>query len=227
MKLKVFSIVPISLIDSRHDACMVIFLSGCNMRCIYCQNYPAYLNGRVICGKEFRKLVEENWAIGVVKFSGGEPTLQGENLVEAFKIIRDVGRKPAIDTNGTKPDVIEKLCRAGLFEAAVDFKAPPSKYEQVTRVKVDVDKIVKTIRILNDYNIDYEIRTTVVLPLISLYDLKEIARILNKLDVKLWVLQRFRRTKYITAEIKEPTLNLLRRWAGILEKEYSIKVKVR
>lgn len=91
--LKSFSYVFLSLIDCRSDACSVFFLSHCNMRCIYCQNYPRFTQEISLTREDFVKRIEKNWVVGVVKFTGGEPTLQKKSLIETAKIVQDYGKK--------------------------------------------------------------------------------------------------------------------------------------
>ncbi len=224
--LKVFSLIPLSLIDCRKGPCMVIFLSGCNMRCPYCQNYPAYLKGKPLDLESLRRMIQENWAVDIVKFTGGEPTLHRDSLLDACRVVKEEGLGLAIDTNGTLPEVVSKVARMGLTEAAVDFKAPRRKYKMISGLDA-YDSVLASIRILLDYGVDTEIRTTVVFPIITTDDLLEIGNVLNKLGVRLWVLQAFRPTEYTPSELRSPTLSWLRKIAQQLSEEYSMTIKVR
>lgn len=86
---------------------LVIFLQGCNLKCLYCQNadtipvkggkaYPIdelverALNMRGYFGKD-----------GGVTVSGGEPLLQSAALVPFFEELKKQGIHTNIDTNGT------------------------------------------------------------------------------------------------------------------------------
>ena len=223
--LNIFSYVPLSFSDCRTDTCCLYFLSKCNMRCQYCQNYPE-LNVEIPLEEEkFRKEIEENWSIGIVKFSGGEPTLQREGLLKAAKIVQDYGKKLAMDTNGSKPKVVEKFLKYDVAEIAVDYKAPASKYPLVTKTNFH-DKVLETIKSLKDFNVDFEVRTTVAEPIITLKDLRKIAEKLGKLEVPLWVIQFFKPTIHTPKTLKTPKKEIIER-INEFASEYSVKVKIR
>jgi len=225
--IRVFSIIPVSLIDCRKCPCTVLFLSGCNMRCVYCQNYPEYLGGNMLNLEGLKDMLKDNWAVEAVKFTGGEPTLQEKGLLRISEFIkRELGLGIAIDTNGTRPRVIEALAKRGLLEAAVDLKAPRDKYPTITSLQA-YDDVIKTIKVFKEYNVDYEVRTTVALPIISFDDLRELAEALNKLDAPLWVLQRFRATEHTPRYLHAPSYKELNGYANLLAEEYSLRVKVR
>ncbi|RLF17040.1 MAG: anaerobic ribonucleoside-triphosphate reductase activating protein [Thermoprotei archaeon] len=225
VRLKVFSIIPVSFVDCRNDACSVFFLSGCNMRCIYCQNYPHYLRGKEISLKQIMDMLNKNWAVGMVKFTGGEPLLQAENLIEVCRRLKEQGYEFAIDTNGTKPNAVEELCKIGMREAAVDLKAPEHKYREITGINA-YNEVLRTIRTLIDYNVDFEVRTTVVEPLITVHDLEEIAVILNKTGAKLWYIQVYRPVAHAKG-LRRPDIIRLRGVINRLREEYSLDIRLR
>mgnify|MGYP000167908461 CR=1 FL=1 len=225
LKLKVFSIIPVSFVDCRNDVCAVFFLSGCNMHCPYCQNYPHYLSGKEITLEEIMNMLSDNWAVGAVKFTGGEPLLQGDSVIEVSKRLKREGYGIAIDTNGTKPKVVEELCRIGLLEAAVDLKAPKKKYKDITGLDA-YDKVIETIKIFKEYNVDFEVRTTIAEPLLTIDDLREMASTLNKLGVKLWYFQVYRPVSHAKGLVR-PDVVKLRKLVDELKEEYAIDIKLR
>ena len=83
----------------------VVFLNGCKLRCKYCHNpemwnmgnfnyTPEELANKIIRNKNYFK---NN---GGVTFSGGEPILQSEFIIEVCKILKREGIHIAIDTAG-------------------------------------------------------------------------------------------------------------------------------
>ena len=88
---------------------LVYHLQGCNMRCIWCSNPEGMsLNG----GKEYsvEALLEEClrsrmmfYGGGGVTFTGGEATMQAEELLKLLKGLKAAGIHTAIETNGTSP----------------------------------------------------------------------------------------------------------------------------
>ncbi|MEX2702212.1 MAG: hypothetical protein B6U95_09435 [Thermofilum sp. ex4484_82] len=224
--LKIFSYIPLSLIDCRTDACSLYFLSNCNMRCIYCQNYPQFTQEIPLTRKDFLNRVKNNWAIGVVKFTGGEPTLQEKGLLEAAKIVQECGKRIAIDTNGTRPQVVSKLLKFDIAEVAVDYKAPQEKYQYITGIKAH-ERVIETINILKDQCISFEVRTTVAEPIITLEDLHKIAERLSKIDPPLWVIQFFRSTENTPKWLKPPKNDVIYDLVGKLSEMYNLKIKIR
>ena len=86
---------------------LVIFLQGCNIRCLYCHN-PDLLDrngGKLMKRKELLEIVEKQKEYfgndGGVTVSGGEPTLQSKGLNRLFRSLNRRNIKTALDTNGT------------------------------------------------------------------------------------------------------------------------------
>lgn len=106
-KLKVHSLESFGTQDGPGIR-LVVFLQGCNFRCLYCQN----VDTQPLCSKaeiemsvdDVLKLLEKQKPYfkngGGLTVSGGEPTLQAAALVELFEACRDHGFNTALDTNG-------------------------------------------------------------------------------------------------------------------------------
>ena len=86
---------------------LVIFLQGCNLRCLYCHNPDSWerCGGKLMKRLELIKLAEKQREYfgkdGGVTVSGGEPTLQVKNLTRLFRSLKMRGINTALDTNGT------------------------------------------------------------------------------------------------------------------------------
>lgn len=96
---------------------LVVFLQGCNFRCLYCANPDTIdLKGE---SKEtsidyiVEQAVSEKPFFGKrggITFSGGEPTLQAEALVPLFRRLKEQGIHICLDTNGSIwNDAVEEL----------------------------------------------------------------------------------------------------------------------
>lgn len=94
---------------------LVYHLQGCNMRCIWCSNPEGMtLNG----GKEYEieELFDECrrsklmfFSGGGVTFTGGEATLQHNELLKLLKLLKEENIHTAIETNGTDSKLSEIL----------------------------------------------------------------------------------------------------------------------
>jgi pyruvate formate lyase activating enzyme len=126
---------------------------------------------------------------GVV-ISGGEPTLQLD-LKDFIIKIKKMGFKVKVDTNGTNCKVIADLVKNKLIDyVAMDIKAPLEKYSDIVGVKVNINEIKKTIKLLLSGIIPYEFRTTVVPGLHTVDDVIKISEEIT--GAKKWFLQRFK-----------------------------------
>jgi pyruvate formate lyase activating enzyme len=152
-----------------------VFLPGCNFRCPFCHNselvlapeglatipidfFLAYLDSR------------KGWLEGIC-VSGGEPLLAPD--IESFlAVLRERELRVKIDTNGSLPERLEAVVRAGLVDTvAMDVKAPAARYAEVTRAAIDPGAIERSARFLRGSGIEYILRTTVVPDLVGPEDI--------------------------------------------------------
>lgn len=89
---------------------MVVFVQGCQFRCVYCQN-PDSLDVKAGTLVEIEELVkrakrQKNYfdEEGGVTVSGGEPLLQRSKLTTFFKALHAEGINTCLDTNGRLND---------------------------------------------------------------------------------------------------------------------------
>ncbi|AFD07607.1 pyruvate formate-lyase-activating protein [Solitalea canadensis] len=85
---------------------MVVFVQGCQFRCVYCQN-PDTLDvtgGTLVTIEELvkRAVRQRNYfgKEGGVTVSGGEPLLQRSKLTDFFLLLHEEGINTCLDTNG-------------------------------------------------------------------------------------------------------------------------------
>lgn len=121
----------------------VVFLQGCPLRCLYCHNPEMQEMG----GKVKEYTPEELVAFlkrykpyykdtGGVTFSGGEPLLQREFLLEALKLCKKEGINTCLDTSGFGVDYDEILDYTDLV--IMDIKAcNPELYTKITSQKIE------------------------------------------------------------------------------------------
>ncbi len=192
-----------SLIDYPGKISCVIFLSGCNFDCPYCHN-PELAKGRSL-GSDFLSedlifdfLGSRKGFLDGVVISGGEPTLQN-GLISFCKKIRLMGYPVKLDTNGSRPEVISKLIDEGLINyIAMDIKTDPSHYTPLIKNNCSLDKILSSIRIIMESEIDYEFRTTCIKSLVDEETVEIISHLIN--GSKLYALQQFSKTDVLHPE---------------------------
>lgn len=146
----------------------VVFMQGCPLRCQFCHNpdtwdtskgieyTPEQLAQEIIKYKSFM-----DFSGGGVTFTGGEPLLQAEFLLEVCKLIKQQGISIAVDTSGfiwndTVKEVLEYtdlvLLDIKNFDATV--------YKTVTGVALA--PTLKLLDYLRDHNINTWIRYVLV-----------------------------------------------------------------
>jgi len=79
--------------------CIFIRLTGCNLRCKYCDTKYAYEDGE---DKEVSEIISDisNYNCKLVEITGGEPLLQTETIILANELIKH-GYTVLIETNGS------------------------------------------------------------------------------------------------------------------------------
>lgn len=102
---------------------LVVFLQGCNFRCLYCANpdtIDAKGESKETAPEEILKMAVSQKPFfgkkGGITFSGGEPTFQAKALVPLFRMLKEAGIHICVDTNGGiwNEDVKELLSLADL-----------------------------------------------------------------------------------------------------------------
>ena len=100
--------------------CVFIRLTGCNLRCSYCDTRYAYYQGEDM---DIDEILERASYFGckIVEVTGGEPLIQ-EGTPYLIKSLLDAGFEVLLETNGTKDiSVLDKDCIK-----IVDVKCPCS-----------------------------------------------------------------------------------------------------
>ena len=165
-----------SLLDFPEKIAAIVFTMGCNFRCGYCHN-PELINGEAKIEEVFEFLKTRQGKLDGVVITGGEPCLQ-KDLPEFIKQVKELGFAVKLDTNGSFPEMLEKVL-PDLDYVAMDIKAPLEKYSQIVNVDVDTSKIMKSIEILKNCGVDYEFRTTVVKSQLSFEDFEKIGQLIQ------------------------------------------------
>ncbi len=123
----------------------VIFMQGCPLRCQYCHNPDTWnmqdgesIEADALMQKilRFRSYFESSG--GGVTFSGGEPLLQKDFLLEMLKKCKEAGIHTAIDTSGAVGgNVAEILDLVDLL--LLDIKhTEPKEYQKITGCNMEL-----------------------------------------------------------------------------------------
>ncbi|GER94358.1 radical SAM protein [Dissulfurispira thermophila] len=104
--------------------CVFVRMTGCNLRCVYCDTTYAYEEGMEMSENEIIERVK-SYGIKLVEITGGEPLLQREVLLLMRKLL-DNGFTVLLETNGSESikDVDKRVTvimdiktpRSGMFE---------------------------------------------------------------------------------------------------------------
>ncbi|GHW02877.1 pyruvate formate-lyase-activating enzyme [candidate division SR1 bacterium] len=169
---------------------LVIFLQGCQFRCLYCQNpdtLPIQLgeDGKEMTAEDILALaVKEKEYFGDnggITFSGGEPLLQAKDLKDVLKLLQKNGFHTCIDTNGgiRNDDVAECIQLAN--HILPDIKQINSqKHKNLTGN--DNQLSLSFIKKLDDMQKNYRIRYVVVPELTDTeQDIKKLGEFLQTL----------------------------------------------
>lgn len=203
-RIRIGGVTDMSTVDWYSNVSLIVFWAGCNIKCPYCHNsllIPAdsgtevdltYLEDRI------QKSLYPVPSLDAVVFTGGEPLMQYEAIIEAAKLVKQYNLKLMLDTNGTLYEAAEKVLRTGLFDrVALDVKSPitPEAFGKLSGVPEMAERyteaIQKTIQLCNELNIPIEARTTVA-PGVSDQEeyIREIAKAIKEKTV-VYYLQQF------------------------------------
>ena len=146
--MKIQGLEKLSMVDYDGYAACTVFLSGCNLRCPFCQN-AVLVEGTV---PEF--ISEEAFFIFLEKRKG----------LLVCKRIKAAGYRVKLDTNGTRPKVLKALVKENLVDyVAMDVKCPPADYPDLMGCdEKDLLAIKESVSYLLSDPLPYEFRTTVV-----------------------------------------------------------------
>ena len=205
--MQLYGLNKLTLLDYPEHLACTVFTGTCNFRCPFCHNASLVTNideERISEEEFFSFLQKRQGIIEGVCVTGGEPTLQPD-LKDFLKRIKDLDYSVKLDTNGYRPDVLEKLIDLKLIDyVAMDVKNCFEKYELTTGlVNINTDKILKSINLLKEGRVDYEFRTTIVKEYHSIDEFTKIGELIK--GAKKYFLQCYQ----YRDSVREKTLNAM------------------
>lgn len=167
----IYSITPFTLLDYPHQSACILWFAGCNMRCLYCYNPEIVLGkGKLTFQHALDFLHTRKNLLDAVVFSGGECLLH-KNCLEFIATVKKMGFLVKIDTNGSKPKVLQALLQQKTIDyVALDFKSLPNTFEKITQSNL-FDTFEQSLELLLSHSVPFEVRTTIHSDLISKEDL--------------------------------------------------------
>ncbi len=168
--------------------CVFVRLTGCNLRCTYCDTVYAYDEG---VETDIDEIIVKTGKFGIelVEITGGEPLVQADVLQLASGLL-DAGFKVLIETNGSV-DIGNVDKRAVII---MDVKTPGSGMSGSVRIgNFDILKKNDEIKFVISDRFDYEWAVNIV----KRYDLQHKCSILfspvfgklNPADMSKWIVE--------------------------------------
>jgi len=200
-----------SLVEWTGKITAIIFTGGCNFRCPFChnpelvtelENTPAYP------WLEIEKFLTKKigW-IDAIMITGGEPTIQAD-LPKILKIIKDKGYLTGIATNGSNPEILQKIIERKLVDRiCMDVKSSLDKYTIACAAPIlsssgeadgkkeneIIEKVKKSIGLIKNSSVEYEFKLTLVPGIVEKEDIPQIGKLIK--GAKKITLQQFRPLK--------------------------------
>lgn len=211
MKASIDSIETFGLVDGPGIRC-VVFFNGCKLRCKYChnpemwkkreENYtPEQLVKKIKrCEPYFKKN-------GGVTFSGGEPLLHSNFIIETAKILKKDNIHIALDTSGVGLGNYEEILKY-VDLVLLDIKhTSPSDYKEITGL--EITEVEKFISELNKQNKPVWIRQVIVPGIMDNYEyIDSLVNYLQKINnikrVDFLPFHRLGREKYLALNLPYP-----------------------
>ena len=187
-------ITEASFLDWDGKIVTVLYNAKCNFKCPFCHNWKLMEQPEDYPEKDWAfiesYLTEHKDFLDGVCLTGGEPTIE-KGLEELIKRIKGLGMGVKLDTNGSRPDVLERLLKGGSLDAiAMDVKMPlDERYERAVGVVPDLDRLKQSIGLIRNSGLEHEFRTTVVPTIHTKDDIIDIAKMLE--GAERYVLQQF------------------------------------
>lgn len=188
----------------------VVFFNKCNLRCIYCHNPEMWNMGadNYTVDELFERIIKNKeyfGNIGGVTFSGGEPLLHSEFLVELCKKLKNENIHIALDTAGVSDSNYTELLEY-VDLIIFDVKHVNEEgYKLITRTN-NFNKVTEFLSVANKLDKSFWIRQVVVPGVMDNYDylidLKEYLKRINNIEkIEFLPYHKLGREKYIKLNI--------------------------
>ena len=195
--MKIAGIQKLSMVDYPGKMACTIFFTGCNFRCPYCHNSSLVIPEKdqtFLSEEEVLKFLKKRQGLlDAVCITGGEPLLQGRELISFIRQIKELGYAIKLDTNGSLPDLLKEICEEGLIDyVAMDIKNSKAAYEKAVGKSLPhlLENVDKSAQYLMQGTVAYEFRTTLVKGIHEPQDILDIVDWIGGANI--WYLQNYK-----------------------------------
>lgn len=186
--MKIGGFIKSSMIDYPGKISCVVFTCGCNFICPYCHNSELipFVDEETDTGFDvsdiFRFLEKRKGLLDGLVITGGEPAFQ-KDIVQFCTEVKEIGYLIKLDSNGSRPDVIEELIDKKLVDYyAMDIKADPSKYAPMLSKKNYSEEIQRSIELIIGSGVQHEFRTTCAKPFVDSQMIQTVCKLIKGAD---------------------------------------------
>ncbi|ADN08303.1 anaerobic ribonucleoside-triphosphate reductase activating protein [Sulfurimonas autotrophica] len=202
----IYDITKFTHLDYPDQLACIFWFSGCNMRCDFCYNKDIVFakKGSYTLEDALAFLRTREHLLDAVVLSGGEAS--SYDLTAFCRQIKKLGFLIKLDTNGTNYLHVKQLIDLELLDyVALDYKAPQYKFTQITHSN-KYEEFNKTLDLLINSNIDFEVRTTLHADLLNSDDINLIIEDLKlKGYNKTYYIQEFLDTQSNIGGLEKPS----------------------
>ncbi len=111
--------------------CIFVRLTGCNLRCTWCDSEYTFQGGRRMSLEDVEAEVHKLQPVKLVEITGGEPMLQEKEVLELMRRLLSSGCTLLLETSGERP--LELVPKQVI--KVVDVKCPHSGEADTFRMK--------------------------------------------------------------------------------------------
>lgn len=194
----------------------VVFFNGCHLRCIYCHNPEMFCRAKDNMSVEelvekILKNKEYFGKTGGVTFSGGEPLLHSDFIIEVSKELKKHNIHIALDTAGVGLGEYEEILK---YIDLIIFDVKHTTLEGFKKVtNVTTFEPIKFIETANKLNKPFWIRQVIVPGIMDneeyLISLKDYLKQINNIEkIEFLPYHKLGREKYIKLNIPYPCENI-------------------